>query len=106
MGPRCKPGDLAIVVKSTLPQNIGMIVKVVRAVPQPYFGMNKGLMFKLSEKCGFWWEIDREVTLIDVISRNPYDIKFIVDEALQPIRPPSVDTSTHSSVNKTFKVDA
>jgi len=83
---RCKPGDIARIIYSVRPENIGRIVKVVE-----YIGKFKeGEQFEaygLTCTClvhdHFWWIEGNDIE----IQFGPSPKAYIADTWLEPIRP-------------------
>lgn len=80
MTPRCRPGDLAVVVRPSIPANLGRIVRVVR----PYRGPPDVRMPSGS----FIWLIEAAHPLTwSAQGRTQHDKQGPApDDALQPIR--------------------
>ena len=83
---KCKPGDIARIIYSVRPENIGRIVKVVE-----YIGKFKeGEQFEaygLTCTClvhdHFWWIEGNDIE----IQFGPSPKAYIADTCLEPIRP-------------------
>lgn len=79
----CKPGDLAMVVKAVCPENIGLIVKVLRWAP-PIDGMPA-------------WETESDrpsptvCTISPRVSTGMHRVADVRDAWLRPIRDPGDD---------------
>jgi hypothetical protein len=73
----CKPGDLAVVVRSTVPQNLGRVFRVTRFVGQVngWEGEDR-------------WAIDADRPLIGVRGGRSWSAR---DSNLRPIRDPGED---------------
>lgn len=89
---RCKPGDLAIIIRRTLrgPQLLGAIVKVLHAAPVHDFALPDGFM-QMGVPHGYWViELQREITTEILIGRTighrvtRYGVA--PDSALRPLR--------------------
>lgn len=77
----CKPGDLAVVVRSRLGRSTGRIVEVVSpAVPGE---MARGFRFVPKDETGPYWRIRGRVFLTD---GTEIDEWFAQDAWLRPIR--------------------
>lgn len=87
MTPRCRPGDLAVVVRPSIPENLGRIVRVVSAYRGPPDVRMRG--------ASCIWLIQAAHPLTWSAHGRPYRDKQgpAPDEALQPIRGiPQADT--------------
>ena len=82
---RCKQGDLAIITKSYA-GNEGKIVRCVRLAPE--LG-DMATLPDLSITPAVWWEIDRNLQ-----TWGGSQGKFIPDDQLTPLRPPSSEDET------------
>lgn len=86
MKPRCQPGDLAIVIKSVLEENIGLFVCVERGpTPQEVADAppNLGILWHCTSKSDLRWISGRGKVRIAKEG-------IIPDDCLQPIRPRGV----------------
>jgi hypothetical protein len=84
----CKPGDLAVVVKSaTRPENVGRIVRCVRRT------VRIGHKSRLPLDC---WVVEPDITLCGAIA----------DECLRPIRDQDGDDETLTWAGKPEQVTA
>jgi hypothetical protein len=83
MTPNCRPGDLAVVVRATIPENIGRIVRVVSSYPG-----QQNVRMHCSTSC--IWLIAAADPLTWSTDGRTYRSKQgpAPDEALQPIRGP------------------
>ena len=78
--PRCRPGDLAIVVESFNPENLGRIVKVVRPhEPSGQLGMYDQEPI---------WDIESDSLMVWTVGETVYKQRVgpCPDKQLQPIR--------------------
>ena len=78
--PRCRPGDLAIVVESYNPENLGRIVKVVRPhQPSGPLGMHDQEPI---------WDIESDSLMVWTVGETVYKQRVgpCPDNQLQPIR--------------------
>lgn len=79
MTPRCRPGDLAVVVRPSIPANLGRIVRVIR----PYRGAGAQLH---SDSCIWLIEGAQPLTWGSTGGLRRERQGPVPDEALQPIR--------------------
>lgn len=83
----CKPGDMAVIIRSLFEENVGNIVQVLRPAVHPH---SSGL---------FAWEAKptRPVRGIDIHGLPGWSnhISAIPDSWLSPIRPPEQPETTH-----------
>lgn len=89
----CKPGDLAVVVRSVVPANIGRFVSVVRAVGwlQAEASVRiDGRTFRASEP-GFYWWLEADRPLLESGLLRPKTSGLAADDQLRPIRDPGDD---------------
>ena len=94
----CKPGDLAIVVKSKISSNVGLIVQVIG----PHSPLDTGIItcdtsrhmwHCESQGSPIAWELEHSIGTLR--RRNGP----IPDECLQPIRDDEDDQDVHDSAN-------
>lgn len=81
---KCQPGDLAFVIQSTIPENIGLLVEVI----EPY----RNERVQLLEE-GFQWRCKAKgrISYTNVSGQRLELVDGpIPDWALQPIRPPKI----------------
>lgn len=80
MTPRCRPGDLAVVVRSNIPANIGRFVRVIRPFRVPPDAPVRS--------AGCFWVIEAAHPLTWSANGRLHQQKQgpAPDEALQPIR--------------------
>lgn len=89
----CKPGDLAVVVRSVVPANIGRFVTVVRAVGwlQAEESVRiEGRTFRASAP-GFYWWLEADSPLLESGLLRPKTSGLAADDQLRPIRDPGHD---------------
>ena len=79
MTPRCRPGDIAVVVRPSIPVNLGRIVRVIR----PY--RESGLRMR-SASCLWLIEGAQPLTWDSDSGLRQERQGPVPDEALQPIR--------------------
>jgi hypothetical protein len=92
----CRPGDLAVVVRTHTPQNLGRVVSVVstlgwKAAGTSFIGPDGDL--KVTDRAGFYWWVEGrvigrkgEVTFED-------NAGHAADEQLKPLRDPGDDAT-------------
>lgn len=95
---RCKPGDLAIVIKAMHQQNIGRVVKVVRYSQETPFDLPCGCHVPSFENSDDW--VIRAENGPFFHSGCPHGYATILDEALMPIRPDSTEPQEERRADK------
>ncbi len=98
----CKPGDMAVIVRSARQENIGAIVEVLRPSTSNEFAVGADYF-----ECGTWWSRTEDVFtwVVKATGRKlvascgtffsterPY-----ADRSLRPIRPQADDATDESS---------
>lgn len=78
----CKPGDLAIVVRSKA-GNEGRIGRCLRRASKREIARQALFSFQ-GEPC---WKMDREFSACDNFGRGGYSVSILPDACLRPIRP-------------------
>lgn len=90
----CKPGDLAIVIASDIPENIGLFVDVIEADDPDKHRFGIALL-----NVGQVWQCRArgQITYRDLFGRMAVATEGpIPDSALRPIRPPEQDTNVNT----------
>lgn len=77
---RCKPGDLAIVIKATIPENLGLIVKVICRDP------GKDII-RFHERENAWF-VESQLPMTWLVNQKKYQRLSgpVPDAVLQPIK--------------------
>ena len=84
--PNCKPGDLAIVVKSKNGKNLGKIVRVIERVTVPVVEMG-GIKFTTSNLTGeVLWLIDQPLQHLVIDLNRFFQGPYCPDSVLRPLR--------------------
>lgn len=80
----CKPGDMAVLTKAVLPENVGLIVTVLQAYGIKTLGPHAGMF---SWECKPAWP---RTTVVDATGQREYGVhtSHTPDAHLRPIRPP------------------
>jgi hypothetical protein len=95
----CRPGDLAFVVRTYIPQNLGRVVSVVSALGwkvagDTFIGPDGDL--KVADRTGFyWWTEGRAINRKGDVTFEG-DAGHAADDQLRPIRPQSDDAQDES----------
>lgn len=84
--PNCKPGDLAIIIKSKRARNLGRIVHVIEAVTTPTVNIG-GEPYSVSSPVGeILWRIAEPIPLVKNSTGEVVHAPYCRDSVLRPIR--------------------
>jgi hypothetical protein len=99
MMPRCKQGDMAMIIKSMV-GNEGKIVTCIRFVPSALFPILNSAAGQLrAESISCCWEVDRKLPAVGLDNRMGTG-NVIPDAWLMPIRPGDLnDDSTDEIID-------
>jgi len=86
---RCKQGDIAILVRPELIDNLGKFVTVIEAVGNIQKGetFRRGATTFVATKSGFFWWCEAQTSLLSCTTRDSFKQLHICDDQLRPIRP-------------------
>jgi hypothetical protein len=85
----CKPGDMAIIIRSRSGINTGKVVTCLRIAD--------AVQNNLTPSAGPWWEIDRTIQHRWSVSGRLQDRPFASDKNLMPINPLNDEQTTRET---------
>lgn len=89
----CKPGDLAVIVKSENAENIGLFVEVIEAFRNGMYGP----WHLIGDPPAWVCKAKGQIVFTNILrERFVVSEGAIPDECLRPIRPPAPETKTNT----------
>jgi hypothetical protein len=91
----CKPGDMAIIIRSVCPNNVGKVVTCGHVLTQ-----SELLEWHVLERYGAIWMVDRPITWTYAFRFGTRQAPLAADNCLMPINPLADDETDDSQLTE------
>lgn len=96
----CKPGDLAVIVRSQTGAQLGKIVRCISVATG--IVQYRGANYRIPSDDGVWWELEEPIQLT-VGNNQVVSVPFCQDASLRPIRGEEGEDETLAWAGKPLK---